>query len=193
MRQAGEEAMTDRQLRDKAMTVLIAGHDGCQRTGMDVASSRPTRRGSEAPGRDCRSIGRAPPQVDDLPHLRYARAVLEEALRLYPPAWIITRKALADDESWAAGCRPMRWLSPVPTSLTGRQPVANPDAFDPDRFTEERAAGRPRFAYYPFGGGPRLCIGDQFALTEAKLVIAAVAQRCRLVPCPATRSGWSRA
>ncbi len=102
-------------------------------------------------------------------------------MRLYPPAWIITRKALADDE--ICGYRvPANALVVTSPYVTHRQAAVwrEPETFDPDRFTEERVAGRPRFAFYPFGGGPRLCIGDQFAMTEARLIIASVAQRYRL-------------
>ena len=126
-------------------------------------------------------LGGRTPQVDDLPDLRYTLAVFEEALRLYPPAWIITRKALADDV--IGGYRvPANALVVASPYVTHRQAALwdDPEAFDPGRFSEERAADRSRFACYPFGGGPRLCIGDQFALTEARLMIASVAQRYRL-------------
>jgi cytochrome P450 len=111
--------------------------------------------------------------------------VFQEALRLYPPAWIITRKALADDE---IGGHHLPAGSLVVTSpyVTHRDPRlwADPDRFNPGRFAAEQIASRPRFAYFPFGGGPRLCIGNHFALVEAVLIIATIAQRYRLAPVP---------
>ena len=179
--------MTDRQLRDEMMTILIAGHETVASALAWTWYLLATDPAAEAKlhAELAAVLGGRTPQVDDLPDLRYTQAVFEEALRLYPPAWIITRKALADDE--ILGCRvPANALVVASPYVTHRQAALwpDPEAFDPDRFSEERAAGRPRFAYYPFGGGPRLCIGDQFAMTEAKLVIATVAQRCRLIPVP---------
>jgi len=107
--------------------------------------------------------------------------VFEEALRLYPPAWIITRKAMAADVlgGYHIPAGALVILSPY---VTQRRPELweNPEAFDPERFAPARAAGRPRFAYFPFGGGARLCIGNHFALIEAQLIIASVAQRFHL-------------
>ena len=181
------EGMTDRQLRDEMMTVLIAGHETVASALAWTWYLLATDPAAEAKlhAELTAVLGGRTPQVDDLPHLRYTQAVFEEALRLYPPAWIITRKALADDV--ILGCRvPANALVVTSPYVTHRQAAVwtDPEAFDPDRFTGERDADRPRFAYYPFGGGPRLCIGDQFAMTEAKLVIATVAQRCRLRPVP---------
>jgi cytochrome P450 len=185
--EAQRSGMTDRQLRDEMMTILIAGHETVASAlawtwyllAMDPAAEAKLHAELAA------VLGGRGPQVDDLPDLRYTQAVFEEALRLYPPAWIITRKALAEDE--IMGCRvPANALVVASPYVTHRQAVfwPDPEAFDPDRFSEARVAGRPRFAFYPFGGGPRLCIGDHFAMIEAKLVIATVARRCRLIPVP---------
>ena len=181
------QGMTDRQLRDEMMTLLIAGHETVASALAWTWYLLATDPAAEAKlhAELAAVLGGRTPQVDDLPDLRYTQAVFEEALRLYPPAWIITRKALADDV--IGGCRvPANALVVASPYVTQRQAAfwPDPEAFDPDRFSEARVAGRPRFAYYPFGGGPRLCIGDQFALTEAKLIIAMVAQRCRLTPVP---------
>jgi cytochrome P450 len=114
--------------------------------------------------------------------------VLEEALRLYPPAWSFLRNAIAADT--LGGYRipkgAMVLLSPY---TMHRHPAfwEQPETFDPERFTPERAASRPRFAYLPFGGGPRQCLGTSFALTEAQLVLATVAQRYRLRIVPGHR------
>ena len=185
--EAQRSGMTDRQLRDEMMTLLIVGHETVASALAWTWYLLATDPVAEAKlhAELTAVLGRRTPGVDDLPDLRYTQAVFEEALRLYPPAWIITRKALADDE--ILGCRvPANALVVASPYVTHRQAAAwaDPETFDPDRFNEERKAGRPRFAYYPFGGGPRLCIGDQFAMTEAKLIIATVAQRCRLIPVP---------
>ena len=185
--EAQRSGMTDRQLRDEMMTLLIAGHETVASALAWTWYLLATDPAAEAKlhAELAAVLGGRTPQVDDLPDLRYTQAVFEEALRLYPPAWIITRKALGDDV--IGGCRvPANALVVASPYVTQRQAALwpDPEAFDPDRFNEERTAGRPRFAYYPFGGGPRLCIGDQLAMTEAKLVIATVAQRCRLIPVP---------
>jgi cytochrome P450 len=111
--------------------------------------------------------------------------VLQEALRLYPPVWAIPRQAIAEDEIGgyriAAGA-PVT-LSPY---VTHRHPEfwRVPETFDPENFTPEAVEGRPRFAYFPFGGGPRICIGLEFALLEAQLTLAMVCQRYRFHPVP---------
>ena len=118
---------------------------------------------------------------EDLHRLRYTRMVLDEALRLYPPAWVVTRSADADDEiggfAIPAGSRVL--VSPY---VTHHDPALwdDPEGFDPERFAPEAQEGRPRYAYFPFGGGPHLCIGAGFAIMEATIVLATVARRLRL-------------
>jgi cytochrome P450 len=130
-------------------------------------------------------LGGQRPTVDHLANLPYTRMVLEETLRLYPPAWVFGRKAVADDEigGYFIPANSMIVLSPY---ITHRHPAFwdNPEVFDPERFTPERSASRPHYAYFPFGGGPRMCIGSNFALMEMQLILATVAQRykLRLVP-----------
>jgi cytochrome P450 len=107
--------------------------------------------------------------------------VIDEALRLYPPAWAILRRAIGDDElgPYYIPARSNIFISPW---AIHRHPAFwdDPEAFDPDRFSPARSADRPHFAYLPFGGGPRQCIGNTFALTEAQLILAAVTQRYQL-------------
>jgi cytochrome P450 len=132
-------------------------------------------------------LGTRPPTIDDLPQLPLARRVVEEALRLYPPVWGIGRQTLAADT--IAGYRvPAGAVVSLTPWVTHRHPALweEPDRFDPDRFTPERVRSRPRFAYFPFSGGPRLCIGETFALVEAQLVVAMVMQRYRLDLVPGT-------
>ena len=111
--------------------------------------------------------------------------VVKEAMRLMPPAWVIGRSPLADDEieGYHVPAGSLVLLAPC---VTHRDPSLwdDPETFDPDRFTPERSAGRPRYAYYPFGGGARQFIGNHFALMEAQLITAMMTQRLRprLVP-----------
>jgi cytochrome P450 len=176
------EGMSDAQLRDEMVTLIVAGHE-------TVASALTWAWYLLAQHPDAERrlhdelaavLGVRPPAVQDLPTLPYTRMVVEETLRLYPPAWLITRRALKTDEIGGYGI-PAGALVVVSPYLTHRHPSfwENPERFEPERFAPERSE-RPRFAYFPFGGGPRLCIGNNFALMEAQLVLAAVAQRYRL-------------
>jgi cytochrome P450 len=177
------ERMTDRQLRDEVMTMLLAGHET---TSLALSwtyfllSGRPDvdqRVAEEAR----HAIGGRPGTLADAERLTYSRMVIEEALRLYPPAWGFSRVALADDRIGPY---------PVPTGslvfiipfVVHRRPTLwpDPERFDPERFTAERVAARPRCAYLPFGGGPRQCIGNQFAMLEASLILAKLSQRYRV-------------
>jgi cytochrome P450 len=177
------EGMNDRQVRDEVMTLLLAGHETTSNAltwTWYLLSQHPdveSRLHAELE----RVLGGRIPMVEDLPRLVYTRMVLEEALRLYPPAVGFNRKALADDEvgGYVVPANTLIWLSPY---TTHRHPDfwEDPDVFDPERFSPERAAGRPHFAHFPFGGGPRLCIGSNFARMEAELILATIAQRYQL-------------
>jgi cytochrome P450 len=118
----------------------------------------------------------------DVARLSYTRMVIEEALRLYPPAHsLASRKALADDEICGYRISKGAVVSIFPWILhRHRRLWDDPERFDPERFSPERSAGRPRHAYLPFGGGPRICIGAAFAMEEAILILATLAQRYRL-------------
>lgn len=177
------QGMDDRQMRDEVLTLLLAGHETTANTlawtwyllSMHPAVARELRRELQ------KVLGGRAPTVDDLPNLPYTRMVIEESMRLYPPAWVLSRNAIHADRIGGydipAGAAVI--LSPY---VTHRRAAFwdNPEGFDPERFDPERSAGRPRFAYFPFGGGPRLCIGAAFAMTEAQLVLATVAQRVEL-------------
>ncbi|HSG20983.1 MAG TPA: cytochrome P450, partial [Burkholderiaceae bacterium] len=121
------------------------------------------------------------PTVADTPNLPYTRMVIEESMRLYPPAWITNRTALVDDEICGYHIPAGSYVAVSPY-VTQRDPALwpDPERFDPGRFAPERSAERPRFAYFPFGGGPHQCIGQGFALLEAALVLATVLQRYAL-------------
>jgi cytochrome P450 len=125
------------------------------------------------------------PTIDDLPRLVYTRQVIEESLRLYPPVYALIRDARADDE--IGGYRiPARTTVVLSPYVTHHHPGIwpDPEQFDPERFSREQSAGRPRFAWFPFLGGPHQCIGQEFAMMEATLIVAMLTQqfRLRLVP-----------
>ncbi len=184
------EGMSDRQLRDEIITFLIAGHETVASALVWVwylLSLHPAVARVLADELAAVLAG-APPTMDDLPHLPYTRMIVDETLRLYPPSWISTRRAIVDDE--IGGYRiPANGLIVMSPYLTHRRAEnwPNPEGFDPERFTPEASAARPRFAYFPFGGGPHLCIGNTFALIEAQLIVACVAQRYRLALVPGQR------
>ena len=181
------ERMSDQQLRDESMTMLIAGHETVASAlawTWDLLARNPE---TEAKLHEelARELGGRTPAAEDLPKLRYTEMVFQEAMRLYPPAWIISRKALEDDEICGYQV-PKGALVVTSPYVTQRMPDLwpEPDAFRPERFSPEESAGRHRYAYYPFGGGPRLCIGNGFAMTEAALIIAAVANVSPCTVCP---------
>jgi cytochrome P450 len=184
------ERMDPTLLRNPVLTLFVAGHETPSNAlawTWYLLSTHPLvaerLRAELAQG-----LGGRTPTIDDLPHLGYARMVVEEAMRLYPPAWATSRNPIEDDE--IDGIRipkgTLVFLSPY---LTHRHPDfwENPEGFDPERFRPERTRERHRFAYFPFGGGPHLCIGETFAMTEATLVLATVAQRFRLDLAPGER------
>jgi cytochrome P450 len=117
----------------------------------------------------------------DLAQLTYTRQVIEESMRLYPPAHTIARTAIAEDHFGAVRV-PAGSAITVSPYVLHRNPNLwpDPERFDPDRFSPEQSATRHRFAYIPFGGGPRICIGNVFAIAEAQAIVATVAQRWRL-------------
>ncbi len=181
------EAMSDVQLRDEVITLLLAGHETTAITltwALYVLTQEPAVEARLY--EEVVSVLRgASPTVEDIRRLPYTRMVIEETMRLYPPAWGLPREAIQEDEIGGYHI-PGRSLVALNQFLTHRHPDfwEDPERFDPERFTPERSSGRPTFAYFPFGGGQRVCIGSQFALMEATLVLAMLVQRyrVRLVP-----------
>lgn len=181
------EGMNDRQLRDEIMTIFLAGHET---TANGLAWTwHLLGRHPEVEARlhvELESVlaGRTP-TFADLPALKYTRAVFEEAMRLYPPAHTFNRMAIGWDEIGGHKVPPGSLITISPY-VVHRNPKLwpEPERFDPDRFLPENAAGRPRYAYLPFGGGPRICIGNSFAIFEAQVILAMIAQRHRLRPLP---------
>jgi cytochrome P450 len=176
--------MSDEQVRDEAMTILLAGHETTANAlawTWDLLG-----RHSEVEARlhaEVDALGPAPLGMDDVARLPYTRMVLAESMRLYPPAWVVGYRAL--EECTIAGWRvPARALCVMSQFIVHRDPrwYPEPERFDPERWTPDRQAERPRFAYFPFGGGPRQCIGEQFAWTEGVLALAEIARRWRIRP-----------
>jgi cytochrome P450 len=180
--QAGD-GMSDRQLRDEVMTLMLAGHETTASllawTWYLLSRHPAVARKLMAEFDDV--LNRRIPQVSDLPALPYSKMVLEEVMRLYPPIWIISRTAL-DADKIGGHAIPAGTVLVLSQYALHRHPDfwRNPAGFDPERFAPERKQGRHPFAYFPFGGGPRLCIGESFAIMEAQLILATVARRFRL-------------
>jgi cytochrome P450 len=182
--------MTDQQVRDEAITLLLAGHETTANAltwTFYLLSQNPA---AVALLREevQRVVGGRLPSVSDLANLVYTRRVVTEAMRIYPPAWLLGRRAIG---SFALGeydvpPRSMIFMSPFVMHHDARFFV-NPDQFNPNRWTPEFEASLPKFAYFPFGGGARQCIGEQFAWMEAILVLATVAQRWMLHVVPGQR------
>jgi cytochrome P450 len=177
--------MTDTQLRDEAMTIFLAGHEttaNAMAWTWHLLSQNPEAEGRLHEELDRVLEGRAP-GVADLPRLRYTEMVLSESMRLFPPAWILGRRAIVDHE--LGGYRiPAGSIVLLSQWITHRDARYFPDPlrFDPQRFTAEAQAARPKFSYFPFGGGPRVCIGEGFAWMEGVLVLATIARRWRFLP-----------
>ena len=177
------EGMTDRQLRDEVMTFLLAGHET---TAVALSwtwylLARHPQVAERLRAEVATALGGRTPTLEDLPRLQYARMVVEETMRLYPPVWGFFRQALGPDRlgEYTVPKGTLLFISPY---ITHRHPRVweDPERFDPERFAPERVRERPRFAYLPFSGGPRLCIGNEFALMEAQLAVAMTLQRYRL-------------
>jgi cytochrome P450 len=172
--------MPAEQLRDEVMTLLLAGHET---TAVSLSwiwlllSQHPEV--EQKLWAELRAVlnGRGP-RMDDLPNLPYTERVVKEAMRLYPPVWAVVRTAIKDCE--IGGYRvPAKCPVIMSQWVMHRDPrfYDEPDRFQPDRWLDERYKAAPRFSYFPFGGGPRICIGASFAQTEAALVLATIAQR----------------
>ena len=183
-------AMTDVQVRDEALTLLLAGHETTANAltwTWYLLSQNP-----ECEARLQREIdsvldGRVP-EIADLPQLRYTEMVFAESMRLYPPAWAIGRMSKAPFELGGIeiGAKSICLVSPYVTHRDVRW-FPDPEKFDPERWTAEARESRPKFSYFPFGGGSRVCIGERFAWMEGVLVLATVAQKWKLRLDPAQK------
>jgi cytochrome P450 len=177
----GGEGMTDLQLRDEILTLFLAGHEtsATSLTWMLILLSQNPEAMARAKKEATDVLGQGRMQMEDLGKLPYLRRVIDEGLRLYPPAWIVGRKALEDDVIHGFAV-PKGYNVIVSTYLIHRHPDfwENPDKFDPDRFLPERVnPEQHKYAYFPFGGGPRMCIGNSFALMEMTILLALILQK----------------
>src|SRR5215212_1530500 len=176
-------SMSDRQLRDELMTIFLAGHETTAVAltwAWYLLAQNPEAEARLAGELEEVLEGRAP-TVEDLPRLRYADWVVKESMRLYPPAWAVGRECVRECE--VGGYRVTKGMQVFGFQwVIQRDPrwFTDPHAFRPERWGEESISRLPRYAYFPFGGGPRLCIGNYFATMEAVLILATIAQRFRL-------------
>ncbi len=188
VRDEAGEGFSDKEIRDQAMTLMFAGHDTSTSTltfMMHELARHPDVVEKLCEEQD-RVLGSDPPSIDALEReMPYLEMVLDEVLRLYPPAWIGPRRAVGDFEfgghsvSRGAYVNYCSWASHrIP------EVFPEPEAFIPERFSRERKAALPRGAYVPFGGGRRICIGKRFGQTEVKLVATMLLQRLRLDAMP---------
>lgn len=184
------QGMSDQQLRDEAVTILIAGHETTANVltwalyllGKHPAIQQQVRD-------EIRGVLRgAPPAADDVARLPLVRAVADEAMRLYPPAWMLGRSAIGDDQLGHYTVKAGEFVLVSPY-ITHRHPGLwdNPTGFDPQRFLDGRADRLPKFAFLPFGGGQRFCIGSHFAGMQSTLMLASILQRFGLTPVPGDR------
>ncbi|NUQ75647.1 MAG: cytochrome P450 [Polyangiaceae bacterium] len=175
--------MSERQIRDEAMTLFLAGHETTAAAltwTFNFLTQNP-----EAEARLFRELdevlGNRAPSVGDLPNLTYTEGVIHESMRLMPPAWAIGREPVEDCEigGYHVPAGTQVWISQYVMHRDPRY-FNDPEVFRPERWANDFAKKLPRYAYFPFGGGPRVCIGNSFALMETQLCLAAIARRYRV-------------
>ncbi len=181
------EKMSDLQLRDEVITLIGAGHETTTQAlgwtfyflGKHPEIEKKLRSKVE------KTLDGRTPTFDDLPNLEYALMCFKEAMRIYPPVWMLNRTAVKDDEigGYYVPAKTEILLLPY---LTHRHSEfwTNAEEFVPERFSAENSEKRPKFAYFPFGGGPRICLGNNFAMMEAQLIIAMILQKFKVKLAP---------
>lgn len=189
--EAGGQRMTREQVWDEALTFFIAGYDTMATALMwtwYLLSQNPEAEARLHAEVDEVLAGGNAATLDDLPRLRYTEQVLAESMRLYPPTWRLMRRAVKDFPL-GGNVIPARSLVVVSQYVMHRDPrfYPDPETFDPNRFTSEAKDARPQFSYFPFGGGPRRCIGEAFAMMEGVMLLASLARRWRLRLAPGHR------
>jgi cytochrome P450 len=175
--------MSDKQLRDEVMTFFLAGHETTAKalTWTFYLLSQHVGVRSRLEREVETVLGSRSATAEDLPKLSYAKLVIQESMRLFPPVWAVARMTMQDDQ---IGDVTIPAGSPVLLSqyVTHRHRGFwdNPEGFDPDRFLPDRSEGRHPYAYFPFGAGPRICIGNHFAMLESVLILATITSRWSL-------------
>jgi cytochrome P450 len=177
------EGMTNKQLRDEVMTIFLAGHEttaNAMAWTLYLLSLHPNiAQKVQKEAQDV--VGQGPVTIEHLSKFDWIKRVINEAMRLYPPAWIFGRSPSEDDtiDGYHIPKRSLLFLSPY---VTHRHPKfwENPEGFDPDRWLPERVAKMHRYQYFPFSSGPRMCIGNNFALMEAQVILATIAKNYQL-------------
>jgi cytochrome P450 len=177
------KGMSDSQLRDEALTIFLAGHETTANAltwTWYLLSQHPEIEARLHAEIDSALQNRTA-TYEDLPSLPYTRMVFAESMRLYPPAWAIGRRAIEPFEA-RGFVIPKRSVVIMSQYIMHRDAryFPDPERFDPERWTPEAQAARPKFSYFPFGGGTRICIGEQFAWMEGILLVAALAQKWRM-------------
>ena len=182
-REAEGSDMSDAQLRDELRAFLLAGHETTANAlAFTLALLAEHLDLVEQLRAEVSTVlGERRPEFADATRLPLVSAAIDESIRLFPPGWAFDRQAVEED-SVAGYHVPAGTLIVVSPWVAHRDPRVwdRPEEFDPTRFTPERAASRPRFAYLPFGGGPRICIGEDLALVEARLIVAMIVRRFRM-------------
>jgi cytochrome P450 len=185
-----EGAMDERELRDQVVSFFLAGHETTANalTWAWYLLAQNPQVEARLHGELHAALGGRRPALADLPALRYTECVIREAMRLYPPVWMISREAAVDtaigDVPVPAGSQVMfsQWVMHRDARY-----YAAPECFEPGRWLDGLERRLPRYAYFPFGGGPRMCVGHQFAMMEAVLLLARIAQDWRLALVPGYR------
>jgi cytochrome P450 len=188
------EEVTDDLLRDELMTILLAGHDT---TALSLTYSwYLLAQNSEAEARLHAELDEVldgdPPTASDVRELDFTERVIQESMRLYPPVYAIFREPQVD--VWLGGYRvPAGSLVMLPQWGVHRDPhwYDEPETLDPDRWTRDRVSDRPTYSYFPFGGGPRHCIGKHLSMLEVQLILATIAQQYRLELAPTQEKSLS--
>jgi cytochrome P450 len=182
-----DAGLSDTELYDQVLTMVMAGHETTAKAltwTLHVLAGQPEA--ADAVQAELRLVlGGRLPTAADLPRLGLTRRVIDEAVRLYPPVWLISRRTTKDTELGGYPV-PEGTLVCISPWTMHRNPDhwPDPERFDPGRFLPDAVAARPSHAYLPFGGGPRVCIGRAFALTEAALVLATILPRLDLAHVP---------
>jgi cytochrome P450 len=182
-----DKRVGDRRMRDELVTLLLAGHETTASTvgwTLNLVSRHPDVR-QRLHEEALAVYGDQRPSYQDLTQLRYTHMVLQEAMRLYPPVWILPRRAIADDEVGGyhvpAGAEVL--ISPYTLHRHPRY-WPEPDRFDPERFDPDKPSDRPRYAHIPFGAGPRFCVGNHLGMMEATFIISSLMRDLRLEKVP---------